>query len=63
MQLPSMQASIDNADWISPAEVKLNKKDLPGLPGFHVIVRPVSLREKTKGGIYLPDKVKDDIRF
>jgi len=58
-----MQAAIDNADWISPSEVKLNKKDLPGLPGFHVIVRPVSLREKTKGGIFLPDKVKDDISY
>ena len=63
MQLPSMQAAIDNADWISPAEVKLNKKDLPGVPGFNVIIRPVSLREKTKGGIYLPDKVKDDISY
>ena len=63
MQFPSMQAAINNADWISPAEVKLNKKDLPGVPGFHVVVRPVTIRDQTKGGIYLPDKVKDDISY
>ena len=63
MQFPAMQAAINNADWISPAEVKLNKNDLPGVPGFHVVVRPVTIRDQTKGGIYLPDKVKDDISY
>jgi len=63
MQLPAMQNSIDNADWITPAAVKLNIKELPDVPGYHVMIRPVSLREKTKGGIYLPDKVVDDISY
>jgi len=63
MQLPAMQNSIDNADWITPSAVKLNIKELPDVPGYHVMIRPVSLREKTKGGIYLPDKVVDDISY
>ncbi len=63
MQLPAMQNSIDNADWITPTAVKLNSKELPDVPGYHVMIRPVSLREKTKGGIYLPDKVVDDISY
>lgn len=63
MQLPAMQNSIDNADWITPAAVKLNTKDLPDVPGYHVMIRPISLREKTKGGIFLPDKVVDDISY
>jgi co-chaperonin GroES (HSP10) len=36
---------------------------LPELPGFHVLVQPVSIKKKTKGGIILPDKVKDDIAY
>lgn len=63
MQLPAMQNSIDNADWITPKAVKLNIKELPDIPGYHVMIRPISLREKTKGGIYLPDKVVDDISY
>lgn len=63
MQTVMMDRAIDNGEWISDEHFKLNEKELPILPGFHIIVRPVSIREKTKGGIYLPDKVKDDISY
>jgi co-chaperonin GroES (HSP10) len=58
-----MDKSIDNGEWITDEGVKLNKKDLPALPAYHVLLRPVSVRAKTKGGIYLPDKVKDDVAY
>ena len=63
MQMTSMQGAVDNSEWISPENVSLTPKELPNIPGFHIIIRPVSLREKTKGGILLPDKVKDDIAY
>ena len=57
--------AFDNGEWISDEEeVKaLDGKELPDLPGYHVLVRPVSIRQKTKGGIFLPDKTKDDIAY
>lgn len=58
-----MDKAIDNGEWITDEEVKINKKDLPALPAYHVLLRPVSIRSKTKGGIYLPDKVKDDVSY
>lgn len=58
-----MGNAIDNSDWISDQSIELLEKDLPGLPGFHVLVRPVHVREKTKGGIILPDKARDDLSY
>ena len=34
---------------------------LPEVPGFHLLIRPVSVKEQTKGGIILPDSTKNDI--
>ena len=36
---------------------------LPELPGFHVLVRPVSVKEKTKGGILIPNSTKEDMSY
>jgi len=33
------------------------------LPGYHILVRPVSIKSKTKGGLLLPDSVKDDVAY
>jgi co-chaperonin GroES (HSP10) len=33
------------------------------LPGYHILVRPVSVKSKTKGGLLLPDSVKDDVAY
>ena len=58
-----MDKSIANDEWISDEEVKLSAKDLPHLPAYHVVIRPVSIRARTKGGVFLPDKVKDDVAY
>ena len=42
MQQPSMGKSIPNSDWISDEGIELKKEDLPELPGYHVLVQPVS---------------------
>ena len=48
--------------WITEDE-KTDPNILPELPGFHVLVRPVSIKEKTKGGILLPDSTKEDMSY
>ena len=64
MQSVAMEKSIDNSDWVTDEnEVKIDMNSLPELPGFHILVQPVSIKKKTKGGIILPDKVKDDIAY
>ena len=63
MQQPTMGKSIPNSDWISDEGIELKKEDLPELPGYHVLVQPVSIKQKTKGGIILPDSTKDDIAY
>ena len=63
MQQPTMGKSIPNSDWISDEGIELKKEDLPELPGYHVLVQPVSIKQKTKGGILLPDSTKDDIAY
>ena len=62
MQQVGMAKSIKNDMWISK-EDKLNPDMLPDLPGYHVLVRPVSIKEKTKGGILLPDSTRDDMAY
>ena len=62
MQQVSMAKSIKNDMWIS-SEDKENPDVLPDLPGYHILVRPVSIKEKTKGGILLPDSTRDDMAY
>tara|TARA_R110000751_G_scaffold265327_1_gene364409 strand:- start:954 stop:1370 length:417 start_codon:yes stop_codon:yes gene_type:complete len=62
MQQPSMGAATKNDMWISEEHVE-DPKILPHIPGFHILIRPVSVKEKTKGGLYLPDSVKNDIAY
>ena len=37
--------------------------DLPDIPGYHVLVQPVIVKEKTKGGIIIPEKLQEDIAY
>jgi len=53
-------AAAGNDEWISNKEAP-DPEVLPHLPGYHILIRPVAIREKTKGGILLPDKFKDDV--
>ena len=58
---PNMQKSISNDAWISPKD--LNDPDpLPVPLGWRIIVRPIAVKEVTKGGILLPDAFKDDVQ-
>ena len=61
MQQVQLAKSIKNDQWIS--EDKIDPVTLPELPGFHILVRPVSIKEKTKGGILIPDSTKDDMAY
>ena len=62
MQQVNMAKSIKNDAWISKEETP-NPNVLPELPGYHILVRPVSIKEKTKGGILLPDSTRDDMAY
>ena len=62
MQQVSLAKTIKNDMWITEDE-KSDPNILPELPGFHVLVRPVSIKEKTKGGILLPNSTKDDMSY
>lgn len=63
MQAVAMGKAVDNSDWIDDSAPRFKPNELPDLPGFHVLVQPTSIRPKTKGGIILPDRVKDDISY
>ena len=63
MQVATLGKAIPNSDWVSDEEIEIKKEDLPELPGYHVLVQPLSIKQKTKGGIILPDSTKDDIAY
>ena len=56
-----MGNALKNDEWIDADDIEL--KSLPELPGFHVLIKPVSVKSKTKGGIFIPDSTKDDISY
>ena len=64
MQVQALNKAIKNDQWITGFEEDISDPDiLPDIPGYHVLVRPISVKTKTKGGIYLPDSTKDDIAY
>ena len=64
MQQAHLGKTIKNDMWITEDIEDISTPDvLPELPGFHVLVRPVSIKEKTKGGILLPNSTKDDMSY
>ena len=56
-----MGNALKNDEWIDAEEKDI--ESLPVLPGFHVLIKPVSVKSKTKGGIFIPDSTKDDISY
>lgn len=40
----------------------MTNKNLPTPTGWHILIKPVEVAEKTKGGILLPDETKDSAR-
>jgi len=59
---PPLAGAITNDSWITKDEVS-DPEILPELPGYHILVRPVTIKTKTKGGIILPEKARDDISY
>lgn len=62
MRTIKMEKAVNNNEWIEDEE-KADPEVLPSLPGYHILVRPVSVKSKTKGGLLLPDSVKDDVAY
>ena len=62
MRTIKMERAVNNNEWIENEE-KPDPEVLPHLPGYHILVRPVSVKSKTKGGLLLPDSVKDDVAY
>ena len=62
--MPQVQIgnALKNDEWIDGTEIE-DPITLPHLPGFHVLVRPVSIKRKTKGGIFIPDSTRDDMAY
>ena len=58
-----MGKSVKNDLWITDPEEVADPEVLPKIPGFHVLIRPVSVKSQTKGGILLPDSTKEDMSY
>ena len=63
MRSVAMEKAIKNDQWISDEEDLPDPKKLPHLPGYNLLIRPVSVRGVTKGGLLLPDSTKDDMAY
>ena len=64
MQQVALEKAIKNDQWISGEEDDVNHPSpLPKMPGYTILIRPISVKTKTKGGILLPDSTRDDIAY
>ena len=55
--------ALTNDQWIDNKDEVADPTPLPTLKGYHVLVRPVTVKPKTKGGLIIPDALKDDIAY
>jgi len=62
MQNVKYSGAVKNDDWITEKLVP-DPDPLPELPGYHILIRPVSIRKETKGGILLPDQFQEDVKY
>ena len=63
MRQVQMGNALKNDEWIDIEDEVSDPTTLPEMPGFHVLVRPASIKNKTKGGIFIPDSTKDDMSY
>tara|TARA_A100001391_G_scaffold201441_1_gene188472 strand:- start:211 stop:630 length:420 start_codon:yes stop_codon:yes gene_type:complete len=63
MRHVELSGAIKNDEWIDAVDTEVTLDELPEIPGYHVLVRPFSVKEKTKSGIFIPDSIKDDIAY
>ena len=62
MRQQNLGGALPNDEWVTDGESPDPTLELD-LPSYHVMIRPVVIRAETKGGILLPDKMKDDIQY
>ena len=60
--MQAASSALKNDEWITDEEVA-DPSPLPKIPGYHILVRPVSVKSATKGGIILPDSTKSDMAY
>ena len=46
MQAVRMDKAVDNVDWITDENTKVDMNSLPELPGYHLLILPVSIQKK-----------------
>ena len=63
MQQTHLGGALKNDQWITDVEEKADPEILPELPGFNILVRPISIKTETKGGILLPESTKEDMAY
>ena len=62
MQQVQLGKSIKNDTWIT-TDTQEDPDVLPDIPGYHILVRPVRIKQETKGGILLPDSTREDMAY
>ena len=45
MQAVRMDKSISNSDWITDEDTKIDLDNLPDVPGYHLLIQPVSIKK------------------
>jgi hypothetical protein len=63
MQQAHLGKSIKNDMWITEDEDERTPDVLPELPGFHVLVRPVSIKKKLRVVYYYQIQLKTICRI
>ena len=63
MRQPALAKAIKNDQWIDAIDEDKDPEILQRIPGFHILVKPCSVKNKTKGGIFIPDSTQDDIAY
>ena len=63
MQQVNLGGALKNDLWVTDLEEQSDPSPLPELPGFNILVRPVSVKGVTKGGVLIPDSTKDDMAY
>jgi co-chaperonin GroES (HSP10) len=60
--MQAASSALKNDEWITDEDIA-DPNPLPAIPGYHILVRPVSVKSATKGGILLPDSTKSDMAY
>jgi co-chaperonin GroES (HSP10) len=62
MRQAEMSRATAGDEWITAAEVP-DPDPLPTVVGWKLLIRPVAIKTKTKGGILLPEQYVADVQY